>query len=123
MGTTLSFAISGWRAPLSNISPSSLMTGRTPRILPDSAALANTTSMRTSMSMLPDRSSAIGATSPVSSSRMRSISASSSAWSCRMLLLISTTAIGSMKRVCPLAEWSWISPGTCDLYSCFTGTT
>ena len=40
-----------------------------------------------------------------------------------MLLLSSTTAAGSMKRVAPLELVSWTMPGKLPRYSAFTGTT
>jgi len=41
----------------------------------------------------------------------------------RNSLLFSTAAAGSINRVAPLADWSWIMPGIWLRYSCLTGTT
>ena len=54
---------------------------------------------------------------------IRSISRFSFACRTRISLFASTTAIGSMKMVAPLAEVSWTSPLISDRYSLLTGTT
>ena len=53
--------------------------------------------------------------------RMTSISSFSAASSSRSLLFKATTAAGSMKNVEPVEDWSCTMPGTCVLYSAFTG--
>ena len=55
--------------------------------------------------------------------RMRWISCCSASVSCLTSLLSSTTAIGSMKSVAPVADWSWTMPGKRERYSCLTGMT
>ena len=121
MGTTFFFGIRGWRAFFRSTRPSSLKTGSLPFISMARPALAKIKSSCTISSRfraMASRSSAICSLKPA---RMISISFCSWSSSSRMSLFSFTTAIGSINRVEPVEDWSWIMPGTCPLYSALTG--
>ena len=84
---------------------------------------ANIKSSSFKISWLLSISSLISPIILLSSNSIRSISFFSSLFKLEISLVISTTAIGSIKSVEPVDDWSWIIPLTILLYSFLTGTT
>ncbi len=123
MGTTVFLSRSGCLPCRIFITLEEDILGHTQLRSLESFALANMKSSLDTISTLVFSKSAILATIPVSSIRILSISCCSLITSDLISLLVSTTDRGSMNTVAPLADISWIRPGTIDLYSCLTGMT
>ena len=123
IGTTVSGFISGWRAWFRTTLGSETIFAAAPRIFAPRFAFAKYSSSIWAIRKLFAMLSAFSPTCPESSSVIRSISACSRDFSTRISLFASTTLIGSMKNVCPVAEVSCTRPATSFLYSLRTGTT
>ena len=123
IGTTEFWSISGCRAWCRSTLGSDTIFAATPRIFAPRFALAKYNSSISATRKLFAILSALPATCSESSRVIRSISACSRDLSTRISLFASTTLIGSMKNVCPVAEVSCTRPATSFLYSLRTGTT
>ena len=122
-GTTFSLLMSGCRAFLKSMIPSSFSSGTVAFILSASRLLAKSRSSCNSAAKLSRVASATCPMRSLNSCKIRSISSCSSFCSILISLLASTTAIGSIKTVAPLEEVSCTRPLTSFLHSILTGTT
>ena len=123
IGTTLDGSMSACLPRLMSVTPLSLSFGSVERVARAYLASANALSASASTSASFASPSTHSDARKESAVKIASISFCSSACKARRSLFISTTENGSINNVAPLAERSWMSPGTCTRYSDLTGST
>ena len=122
-GTTFSGSIKGCRPWRISITPALFISADKQSYSTDIAALAKIKSNLDKYFWLRIKSRALRPVSAESSFKILRISSLSCASSSLIVLLMSTTTCGSIKRVAPDAEVSWTIPGKLDRYSWRTGMT
>ena len=121
IGTTLRLSSSGWRPLRIRMQRFVLNTGAVPLYCFAREPLAKIKSNFVKISKLSFRYGMYSLARLLKLARMISISSRSFRKSSFKSLFSFTIAIGSIKRVEPVADWSCTMPGTCPLASAFTG--